>query len=227
MTRLILLTLLAIPFASNAASFDCAKAKSLVEITICNDDELSLMDDELGQIYRSAKAVAPDKKAFQQTSQAAWQRRERDCRSRSCIVNWYIERKSSLLAVIRSSGASNSICLSYFSNQNILTGRLERKTYPGRPNFESVSKGDEPETGYYLILDRPVCTYGSQEDAMSSRLTNVSQVQLLLNDSTYTMLRPLITKRIKISGNLFSAHTGHHHAPLLLENIALIDVFGR
>jgi hypothetical protein len=130
------------------------------------------------------------------------------------------------LAVIKSSGNGNSICLSYFSKQNILTGRLERKTYPGRPNFESVSKGDEPESGYYLILDRPVCTYGSEDDAMAGRLTNVSLVQLLLNDSTYTMLRPLLSKRIKISGNLFSAHTGHHHAPLLLENISLIDVLG-
>jgi uncharacterized protein YecT (DUF1311 family) len=227
MARLILLFLLAMPFASYAASFDCSKARSLVEITICNDAELSRLDDELGQIYRRAKSVAPDKKAFQVTTQVDWQRRERDCRTRSCIVNWYSERKSSLLAVIESSGATGSSCLPYQSKQTILIGRLVRKTYPGRPNYESVSHGDEPETGFYLMLDKPVCTAGSDEDPMTAPLANVSQVQLVLDNSTYTMLRPLISKRIKISGQLFSAHTGHHHAPLLLDNTSLMDVVGR
>lgn len=36
---------------SNAASFDCKKAKTLMEKTVCSDSSLSAMDDELAKLY--------------------------------------------------------------------------------------------------------------------------------------------------------------------------------
>ena len=97
MPRLLLLLLLVIPICTGAASFDCAKAKSLVEITICNDPVLSRLDDELAVIYQTAKVTAADPKAFQSATRAAWQQRE-NCRAKQCIANWYSQRKTSLLA---------------------------------------------------------------------------------------------------------------------------------
>lgn len=41
-----------------AASFDCQKARSYTEITICSDSELSTLDEELNQIYQEAKVAA-------------------------------------------------------------------------------------------------------------------------------------------------------------------------
>lgn len=226
MARLIFLLLLALPVASHAASFDCTKAKSLVEITICHDPELSRMDSELGRIYQNAKNSSQDKKAFQAATQAAWKRREKDCKTRECIFNWYVERKATLLAGIQSSNFSYKNCLSY-GPQVVVSGQLARKTFPGRPNYESVAKGDEPETGFYLTLDNPVCTIGDSDNATTAPLKNVRQVQLLLDESTYTMLRPLISKHLKLRGQLISGHTGHHHAPLLLDDVSLLSVTGR
>jgi len=42
-----------------AASFDCAKARSKVEKAICNDSELSKLDEELASAYKSALATHP------------------------------------------------------------------------------------------------------------------------------------------------------------------------
>ena len=37
-----------------AASFDCAKANSKIEKLICNDNELSLLDEKLNLAYKAA-----------------------------------------------------------------------------------------------------------------------------------------------------------------------------
>ncbi len=39
-----------------------------------------------------------------------------------------------------------SQCLSYEPNIVTLSGTLVRKTFPGPPNYESVKKGDKPES---------------------------------------------------------------------------------
>jgi len=117
-------------------------------------------------------------------------------------------------------------CLEYFPAVVTMSGKLERQTFPGRPNFEDIEKGDEPETGFYLLLPEPVCTIGdSKIDATKSGVaypqTNVLTVQLLLDQSGYEKFRPLLGKAIIITGTLMAAHTGHHHALLLLSDAAL------
>ncbi len=51
--------LLPLPFA-NAASFDCAKATTLVEKAICADPQLSDRDDALMAAYQHALVEASD-----------------------------------------------------------------------------------------------------------------------------------------------------------------------
>lgn len=82
---------------SQGASFDCKKAKSTSEILICNDPELSNLDNELAQIYRQAKSTTADATAFKQQTKAAWKLREDNCRDKECLINWYSERKAALL----------------------------------------------------------------------------------------------------------------------------------
>lgn len=59
-----------------AASFDCGKAEAKVEKMICNDAELSRLDDELDSVYKSA---LKDKRhvAVLKESQRQWMK-ERD-----------------------------------------------------------------------------------------------------------------------------------------------------
>ena len=46
-----------------------------------------------------------------------------------------------------SAGRAPGECLLYEPQIVSLAGTLRRKTFPGRPNYESVARGDEAETG--------------------------------------------------------------------------------
>jgi uncharacterized protein len=48
--------ILIIPFGAVAASFDCSKAKSKIEIMICADANLSKLDEELNSTYKRVLA---------------------------------------------------------------------------------------------------------------------------------------------------------------------------
>jgi hypothetical protein len=99
-----------------------------------------------------------------------------------------------------------------------LVGSVRRKTFPGRHNYESVAKGDEGETGFYLYLQHPVCTVGEEKDSPDRyQVEGVKVVQLVLDSAGYERLRPQLGHRVTLRGTLFAAHTGHHHAPLLLK----------
>lgn len=107
-----------------------------------------------------------------------------------------------------------SDCLRYEPDSVRLVGTMRRHTFPGPPNYESIRNGDMVETGYYLHLDRPVCTVG--KDEINVPLSGVRFVQLVLDSAGYARLRPLLGRRVALRGTLFAEHTGHHHAPLLL-----------
>nr|MBA2673351.1 hypothetical protein [Ramlibacter sp.] len=78
------------------ASFDCARARSAAERTICSDPELARADRELGRLHARAKAAAPDPRAFQRRSDAIWSAREANCTSRDCLRQWYAQRRADL-----------------------------------------------------------------------------------------------------------------------------------
>jgi hypothetical protein len=111
-----------------------------------------------------------------------------------------------------------SPCLRYEPDTVAVTGTLARKTFPGRPNYESVAAGDEPETGFYLELAAPICTVASPDSSADNNgaLQGVRLVQLVLDSAGYARLRPSVGRSITLRGTLFAALTGHHHAPLLL-----------
>jgi hypothetical protein len=95
-----------------------------------------------------------------------------------------------------------------------LTGTLREMTFPGLPNFEDVSKGDQPETGYYLEPAKPICTVAGAEDQPARQ--DVRLVQLVLSDAGSSELKARLGQQITLTGTLFTSFTGHHHAPLLL-----------
>ena len=82
---------------SSGPSFDCAKARSLVEKLICSDTELARLDRELGRVYARAKNVATDAAAFRRQNSEEWHRREATCRDRACLLRWYATRHDQLV----------------------------------------------------------------------------------------------------------------------------------
>lgn len=73
---------------SFAASFDCSKAKSYAEKTICSDEKLSSDDDLLSKVYNLAKKVAHNKGGFNGLTRDLWNARER-CSDYKCVSDWY------------------------------------------------------------------------------------------------------------------------------------------
>jgi hypothetical protein len=97
-----------------------------------------------------------------------------------------------------------------------VSGTLRRLTFPGPPNYEDVHTGDEPETGFYLLPAAPLCAAGGGDEDLGGPRSDVRLVQLVLDSAGYAALRPQVGRAIGLRGTLFSSHTGHHHAPLLL-----------
>ncbi len=81
-----------------AASFDCGKAETKIEKLICDDIELSKLDEELTASYRSAlqdaELAAPIK-----LGQKQWIMERNTCNDVVCLRNAYKERISKLISI--------------------------------------------------------------------------------------------------------------------------------
>ena len=111
--------------------------------------------------------------------------------------------------------ASAQACLSYDDAGVQLRGKLGRKTFPGPPNYESVRRGDKPETYWILHLAKPICTTANADDGAES---NVTDLQLILSPKDYALFKKLLGRKdVLVSGKLMHAITGHHHTPVLME----------
>jgi hypothetical protein len=96
----------------------------------------------------------------------------------------------------------------------ILIGIIKAHTFPGRPNYESVARGDERERYWLLHLDKPICV---EADDSFQKEQNVSRLQLVFEgDKPYEKYRPLLDRRVAVDGELFHRHTGHHHTRVLI-----------
>lgn len=74
---------------AEAASFDCSKASTTVERSICASPELSSLDDEMAKTFRAAlakggEAIRPD--------QRIWMNQRNSCRDSSCLLSAYKNR---------------------------------------------------------------------------------------------------------------------------------------
>jgi hypothetical protein len=113
-------------------------------------------------------------------------------------------------------------CFDYAPSLVTLVGTMSSKTFPGPPNYESVSKGDRPETVFVLNLKGPICTNGDNSDFEKPAHNGVHQLQLLFTDSgMYDAYRPLLDRSVTASGYLFAAMTGHHHTKVMLQASAI------
>jgi len=109
-----------------------------------------------------------------------------------------------------------SQCLSYEPAVVTLSGTVVRKTFPGPPNYESVKKGDRPETSWFLDLPETVCVNESQtEPNLNPKQNGIHEIQLVLKPEQYQH-KGMVGRKVLATGTLFGEHTGHHHTPVLL-----------
>ncbi|NTZ81700.1 DUF1311 domain-containing protein [Burkholderia metallica] len=87
---------LLMPVAAHAAGFDCAKAASPTEKTICADTALSKLDGDLSAAWKRALAKGGDTAALK-AAQLKWLKQRDQCGSdASCLGDRYRERLASL-----------------------------------------------------------------------------------------------------------------------------------
>lgn len=107
-------------------------------------------------------------------------------------------------------------CLKYEPEVVELKGKVKRVVFPGRPNYESVKAGDEPEPYYVLFLLKGVCVQGEPKNDINSETEkDIKSMQLMITD--YKKYRPLLGKNVIVKGQLMHAHTGHHHTNVLVQ----------
>jgi hypothetical protein len=125
------------------------------------------------------------------------------------------------LIALTAPAATHEACLDISDGRErsvILTGRLERHVYPGLPNYESIQRGDEPETAYILVLDRAICTRDAGE--------RFNRVHLFTSqDRLLPPLRAAVGHRIRVRGTGFASFTMHNRAPLVV-NVRSINSLG-
>lgn len=97
MKIIILILLILFTLLTQAASFECDNAKVCIEKLICDNPELNVIDEQLGNIYRPLRDVLPTDSIEQEKfirSQKIWLNlRDSVCSLNiECLVNMYKER---------------------------------------------------------------------------------------------------------------------------------------
>ncbi len=120
-----------------------------------------------------------------------------------------------LLILTASAVQAGQACLKYEPEIVTLRGMVKRVVFPGRPNYESIKDGDEPELYWVLFLHEPICIQGDEKDYQNSGTEKgVKKIQLIIRN--YDGYRHLLGKTVSVSGTLMHAITGHHHTTVLL-----------
>jgi hypothetical protein len=94
---------------------------------------------------------------------------------------------------------ADASCLDYGAMS--LTGRVVRQTYAGPPDFESVTKGDQPIVIYLLQLDYTLCIVESQLLAQNTREV---QLEWRAGDPA-----TLLGKKVTVTGELIRGGARH------------------
>jgi len=86
---------MALPSTSNSASFDCSKATHSSEKLICNNADLSDLDDSLSRLFKSER-ISSDNPDQLKSDQISWIKQVRECTDVKCIKDLYVERIAQL-----------------------------------------------------------------------------------------------------------------------------------
>ncbi len=128
--RLLLTTICVLGLSPSAMAFDCGKASTPVEKTICGDPALKAKDDALGGLYAEVKAAStPDERKMLAVAQRAWIAEREDACSNpgdtECVAGKTDERIDQFKVVPEDGPGTGSKMIPVFSAQ---TGDAHRYT---------------------------------------------------------------------------------------------------
>jgi hypothetical protein len=94
-----------------------------------------------------------------------------------------------------------------------LAGTLVRQTYPGPPDYESVTKGDEPQIIWVLQLEERTCAYS---DWTYTSRYGEREVQLILDAEQYARYQGFLGKQLIVTGELVRGGARHEKRLVLV-----------
>ena len=120
-------------------------------------------------------------------------------------------------------------CYSYGPSVVTLHGVIKRHTFPGPPNYESIERGDRPETYWILQLETPICVSRDTSSELNVSENNIKELQLVLNEDEYSKHSNFLKIRVAVKGTLFHGFSGHHntHVLITVNDILLANAFTR
>src|SRR5574341_695482 len=96
-----------------------------------------------------------------------------------------------------------------------LTGKLVKKEFFGPPGYGEDPKKDSKEQAAILVLTRPIRVVAEEDDQFNETRDNINEVQLI--NVKGIALSKFFQNKVKVTGKLSSAITGHHHTAVLIE----------
>jgi hypothetical protein len=95
------------------------------------------------------------------------------------------------------------------------TGNLSVRLFAGPPNYASIAAGDAEERTFILELPSATCIDdGGDFAAPAERFVTVHVSSR--DEELLAVLSAAEGRQVTVSGEGFAAHTGHHHAPLVI-----------
>lgn len=113
--------------------------------------------------------------------------------------------------------AADCVQLHYNQSGVRLEGLVYKRVFAGPPNYRSVQRGDRPETVWVLVLAKPVCMTALPADQENESADNIVEIQILFTEGQHVPDGEDASRQVSVTGRLFSAQSGHHHLPVLME----------
>ena len=105
-----------------------------------------------------------------------------------------------------------------YGGSSVLTGTITKEMFYGPPGFGENPKTDKQEPSFLLVLEKPIKVIASNEqlnEGTEETRENVDKMQLIWPDGID--MQKYLGKKVKLTGSLFGAHTGHHHTAVLMD----------
>lgn len=81
----------------------------MAENLICSDSGLSELDSQFAISFKLAKEASANSDEFRENSKNAWLYREKNCKDKECLINWYSTRNNYFKTLIRSENTTSNV----------------------------------------------------------------------------------------------------------------------
>lgn len=122
-----------------------------------------------------------------------------------------------LFAVIQTSSVAAHECPTFSGREWTFTGHFVNRVFPGPPDYESVTSGDQPVTRWYLQLPWPACF---------AEYKQLTKIQLDLAPQEVDRYRQFLGRQVTVEGTLEEGIPGRHTTSLVMNVSSLVRFRG-